>query len=594
VPHNDYSIVAIAPWISPNCTLEYLASTVASPTNAFIFFLPNNSSAPLPLPNDQQWGLGDGGSWKTSHDYPVYAIPGMEGQLIMQALQNYSGNVTDVPNGRLLVQDIPPSDYVRLWIRIRTGMPCSQSYYCNCKKSKPNHIVDDDSKLPSLWVFLLITLGLLVIIIGSTSLTMHFLQRRRRRALQRRVMNGEIDLEALGIKRLTVPQEILDKMPTYSYRPFTEPAKSTSQDQPLSPESKEQLGLNKEAYLDESEAESSVAPAQVTPKGQPNNITPTTATVAIADNPASQPKDRSTEPLPFSQPTCPICLDDFIPNTTTVRELPCRHIFHPECVDTFLLNNSSLCPMCKHSTLPPGHCPSMITNAMVRRERLIRRMRERRANGNVGTRGRLSNFARNASLSHSGGFTGTTTSGVNVNTLYRDALTDLMTGQAGRRSSRVAGSSVSAPSQAQSRAHRTSHEQIEMVSNPTTTMSSSPSALASQPQQIHQPPSSSMTHPQNPPTSISTSPPPAGVATADATEPTPVTGDGLPLSPTTPTQCPPSPLPGQTRSEWARQRALALLGRRISVVDPDEEERRQRRPWWRRAVGAVWPTANNG
>lgn len=83
----------------------------------------------------------------------------------------------------------------------------------------------------------------------------------------------------------------------------------------------------------------------------------------------------------FSQTTCPICLDDFAANESEVRELPCRHIFHPECIDLFLRDNSSLCPMCKKSALPPGYCPVKVTNLMVRRERLVRRMRDRRRAG---------------------------------------------------------------------------------------------------------------------------------------------------------------------------------------------------------------------
>jgi hypothetical protein len=91
----------------------------------------------------------------------------------------------------------------------------------------------------------------------------------------------------------------------------------------------------------------------------------------------------------FYQPTCPICLDDFVPAETIVRELPCKHIFHPECIDPFLRANSSLCPMCKKSTLPAGYCPVQVTNIMVRRERLIRRMRQR--NGREGAPGSTRN-----------------------------------------------------------------------------------------------------------------------------------------------------------------------------------------------------------
>jgi hypothetical protein len=76
------------------------------------------------------------------------------------------------------------------------------------------------------------------------------------------------------------------------------------------------------------------------------------------------------------QPTCEICLEPYKNRETIIRELPCGHIFHPECIDEFLHGVSSLCPICKASMLPEGYCPK-ITNDMVRRERAIRLLRGR-------------------------------------------------------------------------------------------------------------------------------------------------------------------------------------------------------------------------
>jgi hypothetical protein len=165
---------------------------------------------------------------------------------------------------------------------------------------------------------------------------MHFIQKKRRERLRRRVANGEVDLERLGIKRLTVPRIILDRMPLYTY-PILE---------------KEERSVP---------AKSEIQPIQFK---------------EMAESAPAQIDNRISKTL-LAQPTCAICLDEFVPGESLVRELPCYHIFHSECVDTFLRENSSLCPLCKKSSLPAGYCPAILTHAMVRRERTLRRMRER-------------------------------------------------------------------------------------------------------------------------------------------------------------------------------------------------------------------------
>jgi hypothetical protein len=37
--------------------------------------------------------------------------------------------------------------------------------------------------------------------------------------LRRRIQSGELDLEQLGVKRLTVPRRVLEEMPLYTYPP---------------------------------------------------------------------------------------------------------------------------------------------------------------------------------------------------------------------------------------------------------------------------------------------------------------------------------------------------------------------------------------
>jgi hypothetical protein len=47
---------------------------------------------------------------------------------------------------------------------------------------------------------------------------------------------------------------------------------------------------------------------------------------------------------------CAICLDDF-EEDMDVRLLPCRHGFHPPCIDPWLSDRSDECPICKRSVM---------------------------------------------------------------------------------------------------------------------------------------------------------------------------------------------------------------------------------------------------
>ena len=46
--------------------------------------------------------------------------------------------------------------------------------------------------------------------------------------------------------------------------------------------------------------------------------------------------------------TCAICMEEFKDKDQT-RILPCKHLFHPQCIDPWLIERSSMCPLCKQS-----------------------------------------------------------------------------------------------------------------------------------------------------------------------------------------------------------------------------------------------------
>jgi len=48
--------------------------------------------------------------------------------------------------------------------------------------------------------------------------------------------------------------------------------------------------------------------------------------------------------------TCLICLDDF-KEETIIRKIKCMHLFHKDCIDSWLLKESFKCPLCRDSAV---------------------------------------------------------------------------------------------------------------------------------------------------------------------------------------------------------------------------------------------------
>ncbi|KAI9303899.1 hypothetical protein BJ944DRAFT_267664 [Cunninghamella echinulata] len=51
--------------------------------------------------------------------------------------------------------------------------------------------------------------------------------------------------------------------------------------------------------------------------------------------------------------SCAICLEDYEENQSDIRLLPCGHGFCVLCIDPWLTQKSTLCPICKYNCLPP-------------------------------------------------------------------------------------------------------------------------------------------------------------------------------------------------------------------------------------------------
>ena len=478
LPSTDYPYIAFAPWINAECTLAFLYAASPSSDAFLTYLLDNGTTTPPPLIS-QAWSLNDGGSTWGQLKFPVYAIPGANGITVMQNLALYSGNISAAPNSQLLLEQFAPTDYVRLYSTFDTG---SGDHY------------------PTLWAFLLIILGIVIVLVCVTSFAMHYRQRRARNLLRRRVLAGEVDLESLGLaKPPRMKQSDIDTLPQIVYTPSEE---------------KPPLPLN-------------------------DPLPPSSSTDTAMSSAGT-----------YNQPTCPICLEDYVAGKSIVRTLPCHHIYHPACIDPHLLSSSSLCPVCK-ARVPSaqdqasanGASVPVITNAMVRRERYIRLVRERRQ-AQLGENSHMQWFQRHF----------------------------------GRPLLPIVGRGM----RPQARPPSTQAGNTSVVTTNDTSTVTAPS-----PGQIEM----GVLAPAGlPPTSdVNTT------SSRNAAEPT-VTSV---LSPEAMQPRPPAEDP-EGRREWARRRASALLHRQSIVrtdgnVDIEEEERRRiaSLPRWRRVLGSVFPGLKN-
>ena len=355
LPPANYKLIALAPWFSKNCTRAYLKAARYDPVRAFIFYRPNNSTN-KPQPVDEPiWDLDDGGAWVNDNKFPIFAIPGRDGKRMASKLAQYSGPVDTVPFGEEILDAFGPNprDYIRIWTELT---------------------MEDTNDMPALWTFFVIVIGALLVIVAFVSLFMHLVQRQRRKSLAERVKRGEVDLEAMAIARVTVPPEHVKSFPLYTYQSESERSSC-----PATPSSYRGSSRNGDRSI------SSVM------------------SVSGRSRSSLAGSEYSTAATNY-QPQCQICLEDFINRVSVIRQLPCFHIYHPECIDEFLTRNSSLCPICQQCMLPRGYCPT-ITNAMVRRERRQRQLRSTvdvEADSNHGKKSRfLSRLSLHDLLPHS-------------------------------------------------------------------------------------------------------------------------------------------------------------------------------------------------
>jgi len=65
----------------------------------------------------------------------------------------------------------------------------------------------------------------------------------------------------------------------------------------------------------------------------------------------SMPSVKINRGLLDDDPHCPVCTDEFEAGSEA-REMPCKHLYHANCIIPWLLQHNS-CPVCRHPLPPP-------------------------------------------------------------------------------------------------------------------------------------------------------------------------------------------------------------------------------------------------
>ncbi|KAJ5157092.1 uncharacterized protein N7482_008192 [Penicillium canariense] len=200
------------------------------------------------------------------------------------------------------------------------------------------------SSNPSLWSFVLAILGTIFGLSLIMFIIYHVVNHRRRQALRQRISAGEVDIERLAMNQIRVPREVVEELHIYTYagpRPASETtlvkeevdtnmAELDFGSQSPEPPQDQAHEEAHEGALEEAHEETQKVVGIRRPK--PAVINPGSEEHAASPNPYR---------LSHTQTTCAICLDDFVIASSTVRELPCGHIFDAACIDPYLMETST-------------------------------------------------------------------------------------------------------------------------------------------------------------------------------------------------------------------------------------------------------------
>ncbi|RKP40419.1 hypothetical protein BJ085DRAFT_36967 [Dimargaris cristalligena] len=106
--------------------------------------------------------------------------------------------------------------------------------------------------------------------------------------------------------------------------------------------------------IDLGESSLSMQSGPITPMLVPTSTHPTGNLSAVDEKMSVRIIGTGTSPTTSNvHEACAICID-YITKGQKLRQLPCKHLYHVECIDQWLVDKSATCPLCKFNVAK--HC----------------------------------------------------------------------------------------------------------------------------------------------------------------------------------------------------------------------------------------------
>ncbi|CAG8667872.1 14465_t:CDS:1 [Dentiscutata erythropus] len=222
------------------------------------------------------------------------------------------------------------------------------------------------------WLFAMFAVGGILVTSFFISILIHMRLYRLRRNHQEEIRRQRTADDITGMRKWTLDQEDIDSLRVFTYSKKTAASRKSAEistsakmdendNSVATNETDENSGDKSNGDVDAKE--SSTAPRSLSHKSSVRSTRSTRSTKSTrsqkainnavslftstdsTQNPAVSDNDMALEE------TCAICLEDF-DDGDKIRELPCHHYYHVECIDPWLTTKSSSCPLCKKDCKP--------------------------------------------------------------------------------------------------------------------------------------------------------------------------------------------------------------------------------------------------